>query len=112
MKRTFQPHRKSRMRTHGFRKRMKTRAGREIIRRRRRKGRQQLTVSWRRSRRGGLSDARPRGPASTQRQRFPRAARVRKRSDYLAIQNRGRRVAGPNLLLFGHPGGRDVSASP
>jgi ribonuclease P protein component len=51
-----------------------------------------------------VSDARPRGPASTQRQRFPRAARVRKRSDYLAIQNRGRRVAGPNFLLFGQPG--------
>jgi len=41
VKRTFQPHRKSRKRTHGFRKRMKTRAGREV---RRRKGRHQLTV--------------------------------------------------------------------
>ena len=45
VKRTFQPHRKSRMRTHGFRKRMRTRAGREVLRRRRRKGRRQLTVS-------------------------------------------------------------------
>jgi large subunit ribosomal protein L34 len=44
-KRTFQPHRKSRKRTHGFRKRMKTRSGREVIRRRRRKGRKQLTVT-------------------------------------------------------------------
>jgi large subunit ribosomal protein L34 len=44
-KRTYQPHRISRKRTHGFRKRMKTRSGREIIRRRRRKGRRQLTVS-------------------------------------------------------------------
>jgi ribonuclease P protein component len=37
------------------------------------------------------------------RERFPGAARVRRRPEYLEIQNRGRRVVGPNLLLFALP---------
>jgi ribonuclease P protein component len=43
--------------------------------------------------------------AERRRERFPRAARVRRRPDYLTIQNRGRRLVGPNLLLFALPGG-------
>lgn len=41
-KRTFQPSNRRRSRTHGFRLRMRTRAGRAIISARRRKGRVRL----------------------------------------------------------------------
>jgi large subunit ribosomal protein L34 len=44
-KRTYQPHRKRRIRTHGFRARMKTAAGRQVLSRRRRKGRRRLAVT-------------------------------------------------------------------
>ena len=42
MKRTYQPSKVRRARTHGFLVRMKTRAGRAIIRARRAKGRRRL----------------------------------------------------------------------
>ena len=44
MKRTFQPKKRQRSKEHGFMKRMKTRAGRAILKARRAKGRKKLTA--------------------------------------------------------------------
>jgi large subunit ribosomal protein L34 len=43
-KRTFQPNTRRRAKTHGFRLRMRTRAGRAILANRRRKGRVELSA--------------------------------------------------------------------
>ncbi len=43
-KRTFQPNNRRRAKTHGFRLRMRTRAGRAILGARRRKGRAELSA--------------------------------------------------------------------
>jgi large subunit ribosomal protein L34 len=43
-KRTYQPHTRHRAKTHGFRARKATKAGREVLKRRRLKGRAKVTI--------------------------------------------------------------------
>ncbi|MBO5851839.1 MAG: 50S ribosomal protein L34 [Clostridia bacterium] len=44
MKQTYQPKKRQRSKVHGFRQRMKTRSGKNVLKRRRNKGRHKLSA--------------------------------------------------------------------
>src|SRR5438046_912380 len=83
MKRTYQPSNRRRKRTHGFRARMATPGGRNVLKRRRAKGRKRLTTSL-----------------------PPKHARLRKRGEYVHVQESGRRLHTAHFVVLSAPPAR------
>lgn len=97
MKRTYQPSKIRRARTHGFRARMATPNGRAILRRRRAKGRQ---TPERLSRVGSCPFAPLCRGFERRRLTLPRQSRIRRRVEFTACYERGRRYHTEHFLVF------------
>ena len=91
MKRTYQPKKRKRARTHGFRARMRTKAGRRTLKRRRAKGRSRLTV-W------AAVDERQR-PGG----RRERRGRLSRSAEFDRVYRQGRSQGNRFLVLYAFP---------
>jgi large subunit ribosomal protein L34 len=79
VKRTYQPSKVRRNKEHGFRKRMSTKQGQRVLKRRRAKGRKRLTVR-----------APTKSSLSTGALAFPKSARLLSRAEFLRIKEQGK----------------------
>ena len=89
MKRTYQPKKRKRARTHGFRARMQTRAGRLTLKRRRAKGRKRLTSEV-------VTSCRARG-------RRPKRGRLSRSAEFERVYRQGRSHGNRHLVLYTFP---------
>ena len=93
--RTYQPKKRQRSKVHGFRARMKTRAGRNVLKARRARGRKVLSAYV-------SSEA-----EKTSSQAFPRRLRLGSNRNYRYVYRRGRSYAAGHLTLV-YCRGRDL----
>lgn len=87
MKRTYQPKKKHRKRSHGFRIRMKSRTGRRVLSARRLKKRKRLTI-W---------------------AMLPAPNRLRREQDFSYVYKKGRRIHGHGFSIFFLPHSQNAS---
>ena len=99
MKRTYQPKKRKRARTHGFRARMRTRAGRLTLKRRRAQGPQAAH---------GLMSARLPGRVG----RRPGRGRLSRSAEFDRVYRHGRSHAGRDLVLYAFPRGDEDAGAP
>ena len=109
MKRTYQPHNTRRRRKHGYRARMKTAGGAKVLSNRRRKGRWRLTVTtYRKSSQLAIPAVATSGKTG---QSFPKSRRLRKRSEFLAVQGSGSRLTLPSCIVLLRPARRTARST-